>query len=153
VDFDMRHPSLNQVFGVDIEPGFSEVVRGECELEDAMKEVSNRLSFLSAGTWDRSVMASMTGGAAEQILRELRAEYDFVIIDSSPILPVADTRFVSQHVDLVIMSVLRDQSCAPKIEAACEILAAFGAKRVETVVIGPGESRYEHYYYTEVAST
>ncbi len=152
VDFDMRHPSLNQIFGVDIEPGFSEVVRGECELNDAVKEVSNRLSFLSAGSWDRSVMASMTGGAAEQILRELRAEYDFVIIDSSPILPVADTRFVSQHVDMVILSVLRDQSCAPKIEAACEILAAFGAKRVETVVIGPGESRYEHYYYTEVAS-
>ena len=153
VDLDMRHPSLHHVFGVDVEPGFSEIVRGECALKDAVKEVNNRLSFLSAGSWDRSVMASMTGGMAERILQELREEYDFVIIDSSPILPVADTRFISQHVDLVILSVLRDQSCAPKIEAACEMLAAFGAKRVETVVIGPGESRYEHYYYTEVVAS
>ncbi|MFW5693140.1 MAG: hypothetical protein ACOCWL_02895 [Thermoguttaceae bacterium] len=69
-----------------------------------------------------------------------------MVIDSSPILPVADTRFVSQHVDLVVLSVMRDHSSAPKMQAACEILAAFGAKHVETVVIGSG---WNPYYYED----
>ena len=43
-----------------------------------------------------------------------------MIIDSSPILPVADTRFVSQYADTVVLSVFRDLSEVPKIQATCE---------------------------------
>ncbi len=146
VDFDLRRPTLNQVFGLGVEPGISELLRSEAELSEAVKEAGNRLAFLPAGRWDRAAMAALTNGAAEHVLRELRGEYDFVVIDSSPILPVADTRFVSQHVDLVVLSVMRDHSSAPKMQAACEILSAFGAKHVETVVIGSGWNRY---YYEE----
>ncbi len=147
VDFDLRRPTLHQVFDLGIEPGICEILRGECELTGAVQEAGNRLSFLPAGRWDRKAMAALTNGAAEHLLRELRGDYDFVILDSSPILPVADTRFVSQHVDLVVLSVRRDHSSAPKMRAACEILAAFGAKHVETVVIGPGGSPYYYDYY------
>lgn len=146
VDFDLRRPTLHQVFGLGVEPGVSEILRSECELADAVKEAGNRLGFMPAGRWDRAAMASLTNGAAEHVLRELRSDYDFVVIDSSPILPVADTRFVSQHVDLVVLSVMRDHSSAPKMQAACEILAAFGAKQVETVVIGSG---WNPYYYED----
>ncbi len=143
-DFDLRRPTLHHVFGFEAEPGINEVIRSECKLGDAVKRAGNRLSFLPAGRWDRAALAALTNGAAEHLLRELRGDYDFVVLDSSPILPVADTRFVSQHVDLVMLSVMRDRSSAPKMQAACEILDAFGAKHVETVVIGPGSS--PHYY-------
>ncbi|MDY0166376.1 MAG: AAA family ATPase [Thermoguttaceae bacterium] len=149
VDFDLRRPTLNQVFGLGVAPGISEILRSECDLADAVQEAGNRLTFLSAGRWDRNAMAALTNGAAEHMLRELRGEYDFVVLDSSPILPVADTRFVSPHVDLVVLSVRRDHSSAPKMRAACEILAAFGAKHVETVVIGPSGSPY---YYNDYYS-
>jgi hypothetical protein len=49
---------------------------------------------------------------------------------------VADARFVSQFVDTVVLSVFRDVSEAPKIQAACDILAAFGVHSVEAVVTG-----------------
>ena len=68
------------------------------------------------------------------------AEYEFVVIDASPILPVADTRFLSQHVDSVILTVFRDVSQTPKVDAAREILEAFGVQIVESVVIGPSEN-------------
>jgi polysaccharide biosynthesis transport protein len=57
-------------------------------------------------------------------------------VDSSPILPIADSRFVSQYVDSVVLSVFRDVSQAPRIRAACEILEAFGVQSVEAVVTG-----------------
>ena len=68
------------------------------------------------------------------MFQELRGLYEFVVIDTSPLLPVADARFVSRHVDAVVLSVLRDVSEAPKIQAARDILTAFGAQSVEAVV-------------------
>ena len=65
-----------------------------------------------------------------------------MIIDSSPILPVADTRFVSQHADAVVLSVFRDVSEVPKIQAACEILDAFGVRDMEAVVTGGASFAY-----------
>ncbi|MHC4177678.1 MAG: P-loop NTPase family protein, partial [Planctomycetota bacterium] len=86
---------------------------------------------------DRHALTALANGAAGQLFDVLRTEYEFVVVDAAPILPVADTRFVSQHVDAVILSIFRDISQAPKIEAACEILEAFGAGCVEAVVTGP----------------
>ena len=79
------------------------------------------------------------------MFQELRDAYEFVVIDTSPLLPVADARFVSQHVDAVVLSVLRDISEAPKIQAACDILAAFGVPSVEAVVTGTSYNLYGHH--------
>ena len=63
-------------------------------------------------------------------------------LTAAPSLTVADARFVSRHVDTVVLSVLRDVSEAPKIQAACEILAAFGVPSVEAVVTGSSDNVY-----------
>ncbi len=98
--------------------------------------------MVTAGRWDRPTLASLSNGSAAAMFKQLREEYDFVVVDTSPILPVADARFVSQHVDSVVLSVFRDISQAPKIQAACEILAAFGVRTVEAVVTGPNDHVY-----------
>jgi len=76
-----------------------------------------------------------------------------VVVDTSPILPVADARFVSQLVDSVVLSVFRDISEAPKIQAACEILAAFGVQSVEAVVTGSNDYSYSKHLGFEAAAT
>ena len=73
------------------------------------------------------------------MLEQLRANFDFVIIDSSPLLPTVDTRLVCQHVDAVVLSVFRDVSQGPKVLAAQEMLDAFGVRSVEAVVTGGEE--------------
>ncbi|MGA2031454.1 MAG: AAA family ATPase [Thermoguttaceae bacterium] len=137
VDFDLRRPSLHGVFGQALEPGICDVLRGQAELNGLVHPTTKEnLWVLTAGSWDRQILAALANGGAAALLDQLRAQYDFVVIDSSPILPVADTRFVSQHVDAVILSIFRDVSQAPKLLAACEILEAFGVRTIEAVVTG-----------------
>ena len=62
-----------------------------------------------------------------------------MIIDSSPLLPIVDTRLVCQHVDAVVLSVFRDVSQGSKVLAAQEMLDAFGVRSVEAVVTGGEE--------------
>lgn len=144
VDFDLRRPAFNEIFGLPLEPGVSEALRGEANLDLPVHATgTDNLSVVTAGRWDRHALAALANGAAAQIFERLRAEHEFVVVDASPILPVADTRFVSQHVDTVVLSVFRDVSQAPKVEAACEILEAFGVDSLEAVVTGSSEALRE----------
>ncbi len=143
VDFDLRRPSFDKVFGMPLEPGISEALRRQCDLDSLVQmSTTDNLSVVTAGRWDRKSLAALANGEAEVILKELRQEYDFVVVDSSPVLPVADARFISQHVDAVILSVFRDVSQGPKVKEACEILEAFGVGTVEAVVTGAGENAH-----------
>ena len=146
VDFDLRRPAFDGIFGVPLEPGVCEMLRQQNTVADLVHpSATENLSVVTAGRWDRLALASLSNGSAAAMFRQLREEYDFVVVDTSPILPVADARFVSQHVDAVVLSVFRDVSQAPKIQAACEILAAFGVQTVEAVVTSPNEHGYYGY--------
>ncbi len=143
VDFDLRRPAFDEVFGLPLEPGVCEALRQEIEISALVHEVATKnLAVVTAGRWDRNALAALSNGSVAGVFKKLRESYDFVVVDASPVLPVADARFVSQHVDTVVLSVFRDVSKAPKIQAACEILAAFGVHAVEAVVTGPNDNLY-----------
>lgn len=154
VDFDLRRPAFDEVFGLPLEPGVCEALRQQDPVATVVHQnVTNNLAVVTAGRWDRVALASLSNGSAAALFKKLREDYDFVIVDTSPILPVADARFVSQHVDSVVLSVFRDVSESPKIQAACEILAAFGVHSVEAVVTGPNDNLYgEHMGYESTIS-
>jgi len=138
VDFDLRQPALDQAFGLPLEPGISEVLRRENALADVIQPTgTDNLSVVAAGRWDRQALAALANGAAGPIFASLREEAEFIVIDASAVLPVADTRFVSQHVDTVLLSIFRDVSQTHRILAACEILEAFGVRSLEAVVTCP----------------
>jgi polysaccharide biosynthesis transport protein len=143
VDFDLRRPAFDEIFGLPLEPGVCETLRDQNAVSALVHEADTKnLSIVTAGRWDRSALASLSNGVAAAMFKQLREKYDFVVVDTSPILPVADARFVSQYVDSVVLSVLRDVSEAPKIQAACEILSAFGVHTVEAVITGQNSNMY-----------
>jgi polysaccharide biosynthesis transport protein len=154
VDFDLRRPSFDEVFGLPLEPGVCEVLRQQESISNAVHQLAaNNLAVMTAGRWDRNALASLSNGSAAAIFKKLREDYEFVVVDTSPILPVADARFVSQHVDSVVLAIFRDLSEAPKIQAACEILSAFGVPSIEAVVTGLNENRYgQHLGYESTIS-
>ena len=137
VDSDLRRPAFHEVFQLPLEPGVCEVLRKDASLSEAVHATErDHLAVLTAGRLDRLALAELSNGVVAEMFQALRETFDFVVIDSSPILPVADARFVSQHVDAVVLSVFRDVSEAAKIQAACEILKAFGVPSIDAVLIG-----------------
>jgi polysaccharide biosynthesis transport protein len=154
VDFDLRRPSFDEVFGVPLSPGVSETLRKENHIAElAHPTATDNLAVVTAGRWNRQTLAALSNGGVDAMFKQLRESFEFIVVDTSPILPVADARFVSKFVDTVVLSVFRDVSEAPKIQAACDILAAFGVRSVEAVVTGPGSDIYgKHTGYESTVS-
>jgi len=135
VDFDLRRPAIEKVFKLTLGPGVSEVLRGEAEVQEAIRETETpNLSVMTAGAWNPRLLTILAGEITESLFASLRSQYEFIVVDGCPILPVADARFVSQHADGVILAVLRDVSRAPKIRTACRILSALGVRMLGAVV-------------------
>jgi capsular exopolysaccharide synthesis family protein len=143
VDCDLRNPAAHRLFELPLEPGFSEVLRGEIEIEDAVKVTrAAGLSLLSAGICDSEALQLLAQDGPKGIFAQLRADYDFIVVDSSPVLPVADSLLIAQHVDGVIFSILRDVSRMPKVYAAYQKLATLDAPMLGAVVNGTQEELY-----------
>jgi polysaccharide biosynthesis transport protein len=141
VDFDLRQPSFDEAFDLQRSPGVSEILRNETDLVSSVQQTATEnLSVITAGRWNRMALSALANGAASTLFKELRDDYEFVVVDTSPILPIADARFVSQYVDSVVLCVFRDISEAPRIRATCEILEAFGVQCIEAAVTGSSES-------------
>jgi capsular exopolysaccharide synthesis family protein len=147
VDFDLRRPSLGDLFDLPTTPGVSEVLRSEIELDDSINTLeTDNLWVLTAGHWSPQHVSVLANGDTASLFAELRERYQFVVVDGSPILGVAEAQLICRHADTVLLSVLRDVSSAPKIMAACETLAAFGVRSLYAVVTGASRSDYGQYY-------
>lgn len=145
VDFDLRRPVIERIFGLPLEPGISNVLREEATIADAAQETAiTNLHVIPAGRLDQEALVALSKGGDRRIFESLRKDFDFVVVDGSPVLPVADTRFLTQNVDTVILSILRDVSQGPKVVAACEMLESFGSTDVGVVVAGANEDPYSY---------
>jgi succinoglycan biosynthesis transport protein ExoP len=138
IDGDLRNPIVHQIFGLDMAPGLCELLRGEAAPEAVIRSTSvDRLSLIPAGRWSNGASRALAqDGVAGQLLRQFRDEFDFVIIDSSPVLPVADPLLIGQMADGTIISVLRDVSRMPNVYAAHQRLTAGGVRVLGAVVNG-----------------
>ena len=137
IDGDLRRPSAHQLFELPMQPGFSEVLLGEVELTDAIQATTlDGLSFMAAGQWDREVLHALARDGLVGIFEKLQEEYDFVVIDSHPLLPATDSLLIGQRVDAVILSVLRQVSQMPRVYAASQRLTTLGIRVLGAVVNG-----------------
>jgi polysaccharide biosynthesis transport protein len=150
VDGDLRNPAAHKLFDMPLEPGLCEVLRGESNLDDAVKPtLLSRLWLLPAGHWDAHAIQALAQDGVRGTFGHLKEQYDFIIVDSCPVLPVADSLLLGQHVDAVIFSVLRDVSRLPALHAAQQKLNGLGVRVLGVVIIGTDtDSGSAAYRYT-----
>jgi capsular exopolysaccharide synthesis family protein len=144
---DLRRPAVHALFRKANGPGLSEVLRGEVEVAHAIQPgpVAG-LSLLFAGNCKGQPTQLLGQQAVGDLLTKLRSRYDFIIIDSAPILPVPDSQFLAQHVDGVIVSVLTGVSHLPSVQAVCQRLCLLQIRVLGAVVHGAaGDSVYRDY--------
>jgi succinoglycan biosynthesis transport protein ExoP len=137
LDCDLRSPAAHRLFDLPAGPGFCELLRGEVDLADAIRPTAvSGLWMITAGVGDGQAIRGLAQANVRGIFDRLRDQFDFILVDSSPILPVADSLLISQHVDVVIFSILRNVSRITKVYAAAARLSALGVRLLGVVVTG-----------------
>lgn len=106
VDSDIRRPRLRRMFCRNGVPKLSDVLRGEEPLSTAVyRDKKYHVDVLIAAGTDHSPAALAMSGHWQSFLDEARKSYDLIILDSSPVMKVADALCLSDHADAVLMVV------------------------------------------------
>ncbi len=149
IDADLRNPTTHRLFEIANDAGLSELLMGEADLSLVVRPTAvSGLSLLPAGIWDGRISRALAQGQVRVLFNRLRKEYDFILVDSSPVLPVADTLLFGQVVDGVVFSVLCDVSRLPSIYTAIQRMAALGIRNLGAIVNGvQGEPYTSSYAY------
>jgi capsular exopolysaccharide synthesis family protein len=136
VSCDLRKPRIHEFFGLSNEKGLTSVLLGDMDIHDALDsvaEVSN-LSLLGSGPIPPNPSELLVGARARQIFKQLCDEFDVVLLDSSPLLPVADGSVLAGFADAVVLVASANVSTKRDITRSMELLERVTANVVGTVL-------------------
>jgi capsular exopolysaccharide synthesis family protein len=151
IDGDLRRPELASRFGFHRDlAGLSEVLRGERQLSEVVYKLeSSSLWFLPAGMTPENPIELMQSGRLQQLLEQLETFFDWIIVDTPPIRPLADTPVWMKLADGVLL-VTREGVCEKKqLERAVEVI---DPSTMLGVVVNSCSSNEQKYYYARYSS-
>lgn len=122
IDADLRRPAVDRLFGVERMPGVSDILFGTQKLQETCRTVEDfilgsfglkiaqmtpglgSLYLLPAGRQTENPAELLNSPAMGALLNEARRDFDVVLVDVSPVLPVADASILAPKVDGIVMS-------------------------------------------------
>jgi capsular exopolysaccharide synthesis family protein len=111
VDADLRRPACHKALRVKDGPGLTDVLAGLIDLEPAIKTTAvPHLSLLNCGSIPPNPTELIGSKKMDETLRTLKTRYDFVLLDSPPVVPVSDAVDLSTLVDGVVLVVRGQQT-------------------------------------------
>jgi len=107
LECDLCCPSLAAEFGLKPGPGLCDILSGKLlgKLEDVVREPEPGLHVIMAGSRAADSQELLASSRMSQLLEAVRANYDMVILDTPPVLPVADALILARHADATLMVV------------------------------------------------
>ena len=151
VSCDLRRPRIGEFFGLDEQAGLTGVLLDQRTLEETVLPVPGfeRLSLLPAGPVPPNPAELLDSARARDIFTRLRDQYDLVLIDSPPVLPVTDAAILSRHADATLMLAAAGQTRRSDLHRAVEKLDQVGATILGTVLnkVTRQTGRYYGYGY------
>jgi capsular exopolysaccharide synthesis family protein len=151
VDCDLRKPSIHHFHKIPLEPGVTNVLLHAESLKGAIRhsDIEN-LDVLTAGPIPPNPSELLGTTSMKNLLQELRTSYDFVIVDTPPIMAVTDPLILSMNVDAVFLVIEAASTSLPAVKRAKAQLESLRAK-VKGAILNnlkaDSMSGYEYYYY------
>jgi capsular exopolysaccharide synthesis family protein len=125
VSSDMRRPRLGEFFELAEQSGMSTVLLGQQTLEEAMQPVRGYdcLWLLGAGPIPPNPAELLNGPRAQEVFAALRENFDLVLVDSPPVLPVTDAMVLSKYADGTLIVVAAGQTKRTQLQRTTERFA------------------------------
>ena len=168
IDADMRRSVIHNLFGLKRDPGLSNILRGVSKPEDAIKTFADilmgemgfdealklpgldNLSILTSGSLPSLPSELLSSSDTAALLEKLKERFDLILIDSPPVLAVADATILSSRVDAVILVYRVGKTARSALARAKTQLVDSGAQVKGVVLnnISPElEMRYGYHYH------
>jgi capsular exopolysaccharide synthesis family protein len=141
---DLRRPTVSQRFGLGRVPGLSEWLRGETETTNIYRLDALGLWVLPAGSAPENPLELMQSGKLPPLMEQLTTWFDWIIIDSPPLLPLADTSIWARQADGVLLVTRKGITEKKQLQRGLEAIET--SKLLGALVNGSTDAAHSDYY-------
>lgn len=146
IDADLRRPCCHHALGMESDPGLSEFLTGQIDEHPIQSTHIPNLSLLAAGEQVANPTELLTSWLMCKLVQDVRERYDFVVLDSPPLLAVSDGLLLANLADGVVVVAERGRSRTDRVRLAIQRLHQTGALPLGAV-LNRGELDGEFYHY------
>ena len=146
IDCDLRKPSLHRKFNVSNEEGLTDVLVGTSKLNNVMKKIDDNLYLLTTGTLPPNPAEIIGSNTMENFLEQCKINFDYIILDTPPILPVTDSKLLAIKADATVVVVRSEISKSKHVSQAFKELEKVNANIIGTI-LNDVEMYSEKLYY------
>jgi capsular exopolysaccharide synthesis family protein len=148
VDCDMRRPACHRSTGVENKPGFVQCLTGHVDLTEAILPVPGvaNLSVIPCGPIPPNPAEVLSSPLTAELLSRLRSQFEYVLVDSPPLLSVADSRILATLTDAVVLVARAYETPHEIVRRARSLLWSAGA-RILGVALNDVDVRKDGYGY------
>jgi succinoglycan biosynthesis transport protein ExoP len=151
IDADMRQPRMHKTFGVPLEPGLSNLILAQCSITDAIRETDvNHLQILPAGTVPPNPSELLASTGMSWLMQQFKKRFDFVLLDTPPILAATDACLLGGVVDGVVLVVEASVTKRQTVKIALDHLNDVKARILGGILnkLDPKKERYHYSHYS-----
>ena len=153
IEADLRRPTIAETLGLVAEVGFTSVLIGKASIDDALQPAGRNLVVLTAGPVPPNPSELLMSEQARAVIAAVAERADFTLIDTAPLLPVADGAEIAAFAEATIVVHRAGKTTREQVQRSIAALAKVGEKPVGVVLNmisrGRGRHGYEYdYYYT-----
>ena len=149
IEADLRKPSLAEALGVVGDVGLTSVLIGRASLADVVQRLGDNLEVLVAGAVPPNPSELLNSEAFRHTLRSVRTRVDTVVIDTAPLLPVADGALIAALADATVLVVRAAKTTHDQIAQAIKALGNVDVTPVGVILSMARNRRSGGYYYQE----
>lgn len=145
IDGDLRRPTLHSVFRLETTSGLADGLLSP-DTKMLVRQVSQRLAVLPAGRPSADPMAGLTSERMKRLLDEARQSFDWVILDTPPVMLLPDAHLMTSMVDGAVLVVRAGSTPFELVRRATD---ALGRSRIVGAVLNRAEptGQHDHYQY------
>jgi capsular exopolysaccharide synthesis family protein len=148
IDADLRRPTMHKVFRIETSSGLTDGLDPAAQKPIVVRQITPRLALLPAGRPLSDPMAGLTSPRVRQLIEEAREIFDWVIVDTPPLVLLPDANLLTSMVDAALLVVRAESTPHALVKRAAE---AVGRSRLLGVVlnsasVGP-HGGYDSYGY------
>jgi capsular exopolysaccharide synthesis family protein len=146
LDGDLRRPSLTNIFGLGKIPGLCEWLQGDSGPADSIYHLEEAgLWILPAGSTPRNALELMQSGRLSALMDQLTAWFDWIVIDTPPVLPLADTSVWMRLADGVLLVARQGTSEKRQMQRGLEVVDR--SKLIGALLNCSSNASHNDYYY------
>lgn len=155
IDCDLRKPAMHYNFFISNREGITDVLIGNTDLKSVIKKIDNSLFLITAGTIPPNPSEILGSKSMQDLINELSINFDYIILDTSPILPVSDALLLASKADATLIVVKARKTKENMIKQTYDQLIDVRANVIGTVLNECDKSLDNKYYgyYDEVKSS